>query len=177
MIKRLFLIVLGLAIGPLTAQDVLHLKDGSVIEGSVIQTNKAKVYFEDSNTGDRKWYKKNIEKLIDDTDGNKIEYKVRDIKGLEKVFTGELVKGAVSYYVVEKYNAAIKGYMQYYYIYKEGNSKVFKDLPNSLTSNYIKRMSKYFSDCPSLVKLVEQKEFTYKTTKEAIIFYNSNCSK
>ncbi|GAB5398569.1 MAG: hypothetical protein Aureis2KO_01540 [Aureisphaera sp.] len=158
------------------AQDTIYFSDGSFIEGSVIQLQKSKVYFENSDTGERKWYKKKIKRLIDDTDGNKIEYRIREIKGLRNVFSGELIKGKVSYYVTVKYNAASRSYASSYYLLKE-DGKMVKDLPNSLTTPFVKRMSKFFSDCPSLVKKIKNKEYTYRDTIEAVKFYNSRCFK
>ena len=169
-------IIIGLFIGIYChAQDSLYLTDGTFIDGSVIIIQKAKVYFEDSDTGRRKWQKK-IDRLIDDTDGEKIEYRVRDIKGLSGVLSGELISGKASYYVIQKYNAAARSYMQTYYVHKEGG-KLMKDLPNSLTSPYKKRMAKYFSDCPILVNKINADAYDYKTTEKLIEFYNSNCGK
>jgi hypothetical protein len=157
------------------AQDAIYFADGTIMEGSVIQKQKAKVYFENADTGDRKWYKKKIDSLVDDTDGKKITYKVRDIKGLSGVFSGELIKGKVSYYVMVKYNPAAKSYMSSYYLHKEGD-KAMRDLPNSLTTPYAKRMAKYFSDCSALVNKIKSKKYTYGTTADVIEYYNSNCN-
>lgn len=176
--NKLILIVIALTVyvsNNMSAQDAIYFTDGTVLEGSVIQKQKAKVYFENADTGDRKWYKKKIDSLVDDTDGKKITYKVRDIKGLSGVFSGELIKGKVSYYVTVKYNAAMRGYDSSYYLYREGD-KAFRDFPNSLTTPYTKRMAKYFADCSALVKRIKNKKYSYPTTDEAIKYYNSNCN-
>lgn len=175
--NKLILIIITLTLyvsSDMKAQDAIYFTDGTVIEGSVIQKQKAKVYFENADTGNRKWYKKKIDSLVDDTDGKKITYKVRDIKGLSGVLSGELIKGKVSYYVMVKYNAAMKGYNSSYYLYREGE-KAVRDLPNSLVSPYAKRMAKYFSDCSVLVKRIKNKKYNYSTTTDAIEYYNSNC--
>lgn len=175
--NKLILIIIALTLyvsSDMRAQDVIYFTDGTVLEGSVIQKQKAKVYFENADTGKRKWYKKKIDSLVDDTDGNKITYKVRDIKGLKGILSGELIKGKVSYYVMVKYNPAAKNYLSSYYLHREGD-KTMRDLPNSLVSPYLKRMAKYFSDCPSLVKRIKGKKYNYSTTADAIEYYNSNC--
>ena len=157
------------------SQDYLFLKNGTEIYGSVLYINKAKVYFEDADTGDRKWHKK-IEKLIDNVNENTIEYKVRDIDGLSSYLSGELVSGKASYYRIHKHVAGGQGYLSFYYIYKEGDKKAFKDLPNSLTTPFHKRLSKYFSDCPTLSKKIKSKVYNYSDTEEIIKFYNTNCA-
>ena len=139
----IIVVLIVFTISSTQAQDTIYFTDGTSLEGSVIQMQKAKIYFEDADTGDRKWHKKNIDRLVDDTDGEKITYKVRDIKGLTGMLSGEIIKGKVSYYVTVKYNPASKGYDSSYYLYKEGD-KIVRDLPNSLMSPYTKRMAKYF---------------------------------
>ncbi|WP_299674298.1 hypothetical protein [uncultured Dokdonia sp.] len=176
--NKLILIIVALTLyvsSDMKAQDAIYFTDGTVLEGSVIQMNKAKVYFENADTGDRKWHKKKIDSLVDDTDGTKITYKVRNIKGLNGVFSGELIKGKVSYYVMVKYNPAAKNYLSSYYLHREGD-KAMRDLPNSLVSPYSKRMAKYFSDCSTLVKRINGKKYNYSTTSDAIEYYNSNCN-
>ncbi len=167
------------------SQDTLYLKDGSEVYGSVLNVGNGKVYFENADTGDRKRYKK-VDRVIDDTDGVKVEFKKRDIDGLSKYLSGEIVKGKASYYVVFKYvsgqgvkdihgNVKMGGYVAFYYIYKEGDKKAVKNLPNSLTTPFVKRMSKYFSDCPTLVEKMKNKEYSYYNSKDIVEFYNSNC--
>lgn len=155
------------------SQDSLYVNGGSVVYGSVIHINKGKVWFEDSDTGKRKWYKK-IDRLIDDTDGKKIEFKVRDIGSLSSSLSGEVIKGKASYYIAYKH-VPNNGYSEFGYIFKEGDKKVLKDLPNSMTTPFYKRMSKYFSDCDPLVAKINKKEFKLEDTMAIIEFYNSNC--
>ena len=107
------------------SQDYLFLKNGTEIYGSVLYINKAKVYFEDADTGDRKWHKK-IEKLIDNVNENTIEYKVRDIDGLSTYLSGELVSGRASYYITHKHVPGGHGYLSFYYIFKDGDRWSFE---------------------------------------------------
>lgn len=39
-----------------------------------------------------------------------------------------------------------------------------------------KEMAKYFSDCPALVSLIEEKEFKRRDIGEIVMFYNSRCT-
>lgn len=158
----------------LFSQDSLYLKNGDEVYGSVLHINKDKVYFEDSDSGKRKWYKK-VDRLIDDTDGLKIEFKVRDISGLSSSLSGEVIKGKASYYIAYKYMPN-NGYMGFGYIYKNGDKKVLKDLPNSVTTPFFKRMSKYFSDCSQLVTKINKKGFSEGDTLSIIEYYNSHCA-
>ncbi|PXY03082.1 hypothetical protein DF185_03045 [Marinifilum breve] len=74
----------------------------------------------------------------------------------------------------------IKLYQHYSTPMYGNNGKVWylkkEDQPLKLVADFgRKKMKKYFSDCPELVKKIESKEFKGKDIIQIVQFYNSNC--
>ncbi len=155
-------------------QDQLILENGQILKGSVLYINKTKVKFEDAYSGDRKWYK-NVDKLIDNEDGVEIEYKIRNIKGLESFLSGALVSGKASLYLIHKPVPGMEGISTLTYLYKEGEAEAKQLHMHSVTTNFYKRMSKYVEDCPDLASKIKKKEYHYQDIIEILETYNSGC--
>lgn len=77
--------------------------------------------------------------------------------------------------------ASTKGMSTYfssksYYISKGNSTEVFSiNNTNILGGKFIKSASKYFKDCPELVKKIESKEFRRNDIIGIVQYYNQNC--
>ncbi|MFK7807601.1 MAG: hypothetical protein AB8F74_07385 [Saprospiraceae bacterium] len=170
----LFLLLLS---QPVLSQDQLILSNGKTMKGSAITINKSKVKFEDAKTGRRKWYKKKeIKKLLDKQDsGAVIEYESRDIKGINSYLSGAVVSGKASIYIIHKATPGYQGIPSFIYLHRDGDDKAVPFKQNSMSTPFYKRMAKYFSDCPEVVKKLKAKKYEMNAVGDVVVDYNSTC--
>ena len=155
------------------SQDQLFLKGDVQIDGTILQIGKFGLQVEDAKTGKKKWYKgKKILRAIDNRNGEKIEYKFRDINGMSKYLSAEIISGEMSYYMVHFYMTnnvgdgtpgstyGVGNFNAEYFFYRKGDKKAFYNVTPGVMSPFHKRVANYFSDCPSLSEKIKNKELT-----------------
>ena len=65
-----------------------------------------------------------------------------------------------------------------YYLEREGEIKIYKITSHGeISKNFKKSASRYFKDCPELVKKIKDNTFKKTDIEEVVQFYNSICGK
>lgn len=112
------------------------------------------------------WYKEETEFL-------RFHYFNRGGYG-EKVFLKVLVKGELSCYAKE-YIQDDNFYLDYFELFKRDGENKFERATQGLFGLKKKRLTRYFFDCPNLVKKINNNSI--KNPLDVVTYYNEFCSK
>lgn len=198
--KNLFQILLILLVSTgVFAQNkkgVVHLNDGSTLSGLVKINKFNNVKYKLNKDSKKQIFKKESvdHVVIIQNEGELEEYAFRQIERstvssvkVMKVIT----KGKITLYKIVtegnqfqniglpgQPNTFVSSYSySNYYVGKEG-SKLVKRLTSKGTlfdKNFRKAAMAYFKDCPSLIKLIENRTYRKQDLEEIVKYYNEKC--
>ena len=192
----LLLFLIGYGLSAQKTKATLTFKDGTVLEGLGKLTMDEKIKFRKAKKEKKVWYSlsDNLEKAMILEQGVWVTYVYKKVKDrtMGKVLR-EVLVGKVSLYsrissgtMMAPIGGAGGGgapmMMHSYsiensYVRREGESQVTHLGSNQpFTKNFKKAASKYFEDCPVLVKKIQNKEYKKRHLKEIVSFYNRRCT-
>lgn len=159
------------------AQDVIVFKDGTEIKGIVKAIAGKRVAIERADNGEiEKYRSKKIDYFTSSLKDVQIEYRLRDIKGINYGFSGLVISGKVNLYIIHvPHSASVDGIMDMWAL-QRGDEKVAKKLNrDSMVTPLKKILSKYFKDCPEAIKRIKAKKYGYDNLYKLVYFYNKEC--
>lgn len=159
------------------AQDIIVFKDGTQVKGIIKAIAGKRVAIERADNGEiEKYRSKKIDYFTSSLKDVQIEYRLRDIKGINYGFSGLVISGKVNLYIIHiPHGASVDGIMDMWALQREGDNVAKKLDRDSLITPLKKILSKYFKDCPEAVKKIKAKKYSYDNLYELVYFYNKEC--
>ncbi len=159
---------------------VIFLQDGTVHKGIGRIGYENEVIFKENKKAKKQVFnERNVLKIVFEKLGVDLTLEYKIIKGKRTPLLLELVlKGELNLYQ-EVYENTEPGnyYTTTNYFFSKKNEIFVTEITSThpFSKNFKKVASKYFKDCPLLVKKIESKEFTKKDIVKVVEFYNKNC--
>ncbi len=170
---------------------ILYFKDGREVSGLGKITSSNKVKFKAFNSKTKTYNFSELSKVKVFKNGGTRDYVYVKMKNSGHKVLQQVIKGKVCLYqkVKEKYKSKlISGgktptsspghrYFTYdYYVAKdESRGAVFLTSSSLLSVNFVSKASLFFEDCPSLVRMIQEKKYTKKDLSTIVKYYNLNC--
>ena len=194
-ITILFLCISGLLLGQdrpeiNTYEDIdIDLRNGSSLRGiGKINLLGELVFRKSEDSEKKKMGYKEVESFVisNDTLTRRFDYKVLKennrtgkIMALERIESGRL--NLYKVIVHGNVNMGMTGHSMpttttFYYISEPGSDIAEHIKTNTYSRKFRKNASKYFKDCPKLVKKIQNKGFQRNAVEEIVQFYNYDCN-
>ncbi|MCF6280406.1 MAG: hypothetical protein L3J14_08675 [Flavobacteriaceae bacterium] len=157
----------------------LFFKNGAILEGFAhFGSFNSKISYKKTKESNKLYFDTNtIDRIIVHEKKEDIEYQYKRIKGRKNYrFYRPTLKGKVTLFVTTtKPVDPSQVPVTYFYASKGVNGELEKIGSTLWYSNFKKSASKYFKDCPKLVKKIESKKFRRRDIEDIVNFYNKNC--